>query len=152
MQRAEFVRKTKHVKAGHEDVGYSYVVIRRGQRPQRPDGEVGRLGSVGLRGQQKQAQIEAPMAELSVQDDAVRPELVAHVSPKEPALHSIELAAEVQPSEEVKSALRSEAYYWPRLVFPPLKRSGHIILDACTSEGILIHIFLDSSKSKVTPR
>lgn len=32
------------------------------------------------------------------------------------------------------AALRNEAFHWPRLVFPPLKKSGHIIIDACTAE------------------
>jgi hypothetical protein len=37
--------------------------------------------------------------------------------------------------EDLQEALRLEAYSWPRLVFPPLKKSGHIILDSCTAEG-----------------
>lgn len=40
-----------------------------------------------------------------------------------------------EPRTELESALRLEAYSWPRLVFPPLKKSGHIILDSCTAEG-----------------
>jgi ribosomal protein RSM22 (predicted rRNA methylase) len=43
------------------------------------------------------------------------------------------------PDEDDGAALqhvfREEAFAWPRLVFPPLKKSGHIILDACTAEG-----------------
>ena len=31
-----------------------------------------------------------------------------------------------------------EAFEWPRLVFPPLKRSGHIILDACAPQGLIV--------------
>jgi hypothetical protein len=37
---------------------------------------------------------------------------------------------------ELQAQLRGEAYRWPRLVFPPLKKSGHVILDACTAEGM----------------
>ena len=37
---------------------------------------------------------------------------------------------------EVQALLRQEAYQWPRLVFPPLKKGGHIILDACTVTGV----------------
>lgn len=33
--------------------------------------------------------------------------------------------------------IRSEAYNWPRLVFPPLKRTGHAILDVCSPEGTI---------------
>ena len=36
----------------------------------------------------------------------------------------------------LEAALRHEAYSWPRLIFPPLKRSKHVILDACTAEGM----------------
>jgi ribosomal protein RSM22 (predicted rRNA methylase) len=42
--------------------------------------------------------------------------------------------------EELRDQLRREAYQWPRLVFPPLKKSGHIILDACTAEGMFHHL------------
>lgn len=42
---------------------------------------------------------------------------------------------EVESPSNLEEALRSEAYGWPRLVFPPLKKSGHIIIDACTREG-----------------
>lgn len=41
--------------------------------------------------------------------------------------------------EQVDGALRREAYSWPRLVFPPLKRSKHVILDSCTAEGKITH-------------
>ena len=34
MQRPAFVRRTKDVNAGHEDVGYSYIILRRGTRPE----------------------------------------------------------------------------------------------------------------------
>ena len=34
--------------------------------------------------------------------------------------------------------LQTSAYHWPRIVYPPLKRSGHIILDTCTPEGLLL--------------
>jgi ribosomal protein RSM22 (predicted rRNA methylase) len=40
---------------------------------------------------------------------------------------------------DVNEAIRLEAYQWPRLVFPPLKKSGHIILDGCTAEGKPFH-------------
>jgi ribosomal protein RSM22 (predicted rRNA methylase) len=43
---------------------------------------------------------------------------------------------EDQTENEIHEAIRLEAYDWPRLVFPPLKRSGHIILDGCTAEGV----------------
>lgn len=80
------MRKTKHVRAGHEDIGYSYVVIRRGQRPM-----------------------------------PIEPEITDYT--------------QTNASRATPEDIRQEAYNWPRLVFPPLKRSGHVILDGCTAEG-----------------
>jgi len=47
---------------------------------------------------------------------------------------------ETQSAEELQEALRLEAFSWPRLVFPPMKRSGHVILDSCTAEGQSSHL------------
>lgn len=95
MQRPAFLRRAKDVRAGHEDIGYTYVVIKRGQRPVLPTNE----------------------------NDAL---------PKE---HSTGDESELISAADSEQRIRLEAYNWPRLVFPPLKRSGHIILDACTMEG-----------------
>ena len=37
--------------------------------------------------------------------------------------------------EDMQKELRAQAYQWPRLVYPPLKRSGHIIMDTCHPSG-----------------
>ena len=44
----------------------------------------------------------------------------------------------LQNSTDLQAQLRQEAYQWPRLIFRPLKKSGHIILDSCTVEGLCI--------------
>jgi hypothetical protein len=33
-------------------------------------------------------------------------------------------------------ALRAQAYSWPRIIYPPMKRSGHVILDMCNPDGM----------------
>ena len=38
---------------GHEDIGYSYVVVRRGSKPITGDIKVGRVGAVGKRAMDK---------------------------------------------------------------------------------------------------
>lgn len=137
------MRKTKHSGQGHEDTGYSYVVIRRGPRPAATEHKAGRVGEVGKREMQKIAQKDKRMTELTV--DGEHPPTVAAVSGTDDAdttsisqetgilgQSDIQMAAS---SEEMEEALRSEAYHWPRLVYPPLKKSGHIILDSCTAEG-----------------
>lgn len=95
LHRPAFLRKTKHAKAGHEDVGYSYIVIRRGQRP-------------------------VPF--------------VSHFQTRDK--HDL-LERDNFISDPSIERIRSEAYNWPRLVFPPLKRTGHAILDVCSPEGTI---------------
>lgn len=137
LQRPAFVRKTKHSGVGHEDSGYSYVVIRRGARPAQQGTKVGRLGYVGKVEAAKAALKEEPLKELIVEDD--------HHGAATDLDHplSSEAADEISPGaleladKDLEAALRLEAYSWPRLVFPPLKKSGHIILDSCTAEGTL---------------
>ncbi len=47
LQRPAFVRRTKHSAVGHEDIGYSYVIIRRGLRPDAVMTDIGRIGAIG---------------------------------------------------------------------------------------------------------
>ncbi|KAG6380818.1 mitochondrial small ribosomal subunit Rsm22-domain-containing protein [Boletus reticuloceps] len=146
LQRPTFVRRTKHAKQGHEDIGYSYVVIRRGPRPDstaldargRP---VGRTGGV------EREAIERANAGTSVLRELQRAHEHRHDRTKaEPRLESP--FDEFDSPSELKEVLRSEAYGWPRLVFPPLKKSGHIIIDACTREGKIMRLTIPKSQGK----
>ena len=47
LQGPSFVRKTKHTGKGKEDVGYTYVVVRRGERPVRDVHHVTQAQQVG---------------------------------------------------------------------------------------------------------
>lgn len=139
LQRPAFVRKTKHSGVGQEDSGYSYVVIRRGTRPAPQGTKVGRLGYVGKVEAAKAAFKEEPIKELVVEDHyshdaATDPDHpLPSEAPDENSPGAIELT-----EKDMHAALRLEAYSWPRLVFSPLKKSGHIILDGCTAEGTLL--------------
>ncbi len=112
---------------------YSYVVIRRGPRPTPTPTKVGRVGDVGRRELVKDLEASIPMAQLSLAGDRSGERANDH------AEEFIDMEARngeiALSSDELTAALRQEAYSWPRLVFPPLKRSGHIILDSCTAEG-----------------
>ncbi|KAI9570198.1 Rsm22-domain-containing protein [Boletus coccyginus] len=163
LQRPTFVRRTKHAKQGHEDIGYSYVVIRRGPRPDsttlgaggRP---VGRLGGVEREAVERAgagtgAQIAVSPASTSTPPASV--EILASTSEfpqwaeypgAEPRPESA--LAEPESPSSLKEVLRSEAYGWPRLVFPPLKKSGHIIIDACTREGKIMRLTIPKSQGK----
>ncbi|KAG7452133.1 Rsm22-domain-containing protein [Guyanagaster necrorhizus] len=135
LQRPSFVRKTKHSGRGHEDVGYAYVVIRRGPRPLRvPLSEgLGRIGSIGRR----EAEEEAKEVR-----EIVLTEGFGELEPQEEPL------LDKEPHENLVAALRHESYSWPRLVFPPLKKGGHIILDGCTQEGKIVRMTIPRSQGK----
>lgn len=123
-------------------MGYSYVVIRRGPRPEAPGTKSGRIGEVGKRELEKQ-DAKQPLSVLQLHEDFV--ESQGTTEPVEEVLEQEESTlGETFVSEDpetLQSSLRQEAYYWPRLVFAPLKRSGHIILDACAPEGKYVFSF-----------
>jgi hypothetical protein len=115
-------------------VGYSYVVLRRGERPTKPVGEPGReRGGSTIEeggGGQRNVWVDAE------DGDGIEMILENSEPPEEadPELDIPEKDGQIS-TEELTAHLRSEAYHWPKAIFPPLKRSKHIILDSCTAEG-----------------
>ncbi|TBU34443.1 Rsm22-domain-containing protein [Dichomitus squalens] len=154
MQRPEFVRKTKHSGTGHENMDYSYVVIRRGPRPAQTSAKAGRAGDIGLRELAKRAADSVPMNRLSLASDLHDETELSHKEESSRILESSEASneshelASAEVSAEVTSALRQEAYSWPRLIFPPIKRSGHVILDVCHPQGQIMRMTIPKSQGK----
>ncbi|KAH8099692.1 mitochondrial small ribosomal subunit Rsm22-domain-containing protein [Cristinia sonorae] len=146
LQRPEFLRKTKHSGVGHEDIEYSYVVIRRGPRPARVDTQFGRVGEVGRREEAKLFQSKTAITELVLDGDYLAEHRVEAQEDLGPA--ALEVSEPKLSPEELEAALRMEAYSWPRLVFPPLKKAGHIILDGCTQEGKIMRMTVPKSQGK----
>lgn len=190
------------MREGHEDIGYSYVVIQRGPRPSSVAEPAGRIGPVGKRVAEREVAARmAVLRELSQVDEHQNDPQSPSLSTLPPRLRSTEVksadqespnaipdtqytpadanedmglqtqvraygtgaatatgphvdtntSANLLPSHarqsrsltsksNLEESLRREAYRWPRLVFPPLKRSGHVIIDACTSEGLLFQL------------
>ncbi|KAF8910042.1 mitochondrial small ribosomal subunit Rsm22-domain-containing protein [Gymnopilus junonius] len=144
IQRPSFVRRTKHSGIGHEDIGYSYVIIRRGPRPTPTGTSVGRVGGIGKR-EEKTKPLGVPIKELKV----LTTEDILETVVEESA--TIGSALEIEPilePSDLHAQLRREAYQWPRLVFRPLKKSGHIILDSCTAEGKIMRLTIPKSQGK----
>lgn len=78
------------------------------------------------------------MKELILSDDPVE-DVTAGMKATDPGDDATTVVIETQSAEEMQETLRLEAFSWPRLVFSPMKRSGHVILDSCTAEGALPH-------------
>ncbi|KAF9567870.1 hypothetical protein CPC08DRAFT_655961 [Agrocybe pediades] len=149
LQRPSFLQKTKHSKFGHENTGYSYVVIRRGTRPAPVDSAVGRIGGIGKRALEDHRLANLPIKELQIHTDEAGTKLETSVV-DESSLSNVSEAEDLLDPEgpEMQSQLRREAYQWPRLVFRPLKKSGHIILDSCTAEGKIMRLTIPKSQGK----
>lgn len=41
-------------------------------------------------------------------------------------------------SSDATDSLETKAYEWPRLIQPPLKKHGHVVMDTCASSGMII--------------
>jgi ribosomal protein RSM22 (predicted rRNA methylase) len=132
LQRPRFLRKTKHSGRGEEDVGYSYLVIAKGERPKPhagTDATMGRVGGVGREEAEKaRTKVEGKSELREVEGGEF--EMVSLVDTS--GLHS---SPAVEPAAVDEEELRREAYAWPRLVAPPMKRSGHVIMDTCHPSG-----------------
>ncbi|BGP39048.1 37S ribosomal protein S22 [Rhodotorula kratochvilovae] len=103
-----FLRHTKHSTRGEEDAKFSYVVIRRGQRPVSP-------------------------ARASAFSDLLASVEVSGIPAEAEAATSVVIstsAEDVEAAIDVPSELA-----WPRLVAAPKKRSGHVIMEVCASSG-----------------
>lgn len=95
---------------------------------------LGRVGAVGKSALEREA-LKSSIKELQVHSEDAS-DVDSHSQEAEAgAVTTPSLPEAGSATEDVDEAIRLEAYQWPRLVFPPLKKSGHIILDECTAEG-----------------
>ncbi|KAG9013377.1 37S ribosomal protein S22 [Tulasnella sp. JGI-2019a] len=157
LQRPEFVRLTKHAYKATEDVTYSYVVIRRGTRPEVTDmaymevaggAERMRRGAVArdeaLSVERKERKQEGGSAVVEEDETGA-----LHLPGKAPADDDSGTATQSEAEVAADMAsLRLESYGWPRVIYPPIKRSGHVILDACTVDGNISRITIPRSQGK----
>lgn len=139
MERPPFVRRTKHSGVGHEDIGYSYVVIRRGPRPSIPNVKVGRLGDVGRR-QMQLEEAKHPPVELELDDGSPQISSTHVIAITEPE-KTVE--SHDRDPEEIENLMKAEAFHWPRLILPPLKKSGHVIMDVCGPSGMCLSVYVN---------
>lgn len=144
----KFARKTKHSKRGEEDKNYVYLVVARGERPNvEASTELSRVGRIGAVGkeqiQKEQAKMQGKSVLREVEGDKhgqgrVQMEMVSlqevaeedRIKKGEPALPNMDVD-----QKEMRDHLRAEAYSWSRLVAPPMKKSGHVIMDVCAPSG-----------------
>ncbi|GAA6005050.1 hypothetical protein JCM10207_008492 [Rhodosporidiobolus poonsookiae] len=110
VQNPTFLRHTKHTSRGQDDAKFSYVVIRRGQRP-------------------LPASVAETAVELSQPGEAV-------------VLHDATVKEKEGPIDVAEELAR------PRIIAPPMKRSGHIIFDVCSPSGDIERHTIPKSQGK----
>ena len=141
LSRPAFLRHTKHASKGHEDILYSYVIIKRGIRPAAPArlwepvvkpplGTLSKKGKRVLKEASTDAVDTEGMTSLAQIDLEWHHETETLADQRRRDRHWV---SEAPPRPE--GEIRAESFYWPRVIYPPLKRSGHVILDTCTKEG-----------------
>lgn len=146
----KFLRQTKHSKRGEEDKKYVYLVVARGERPVAEENSdlsrVGRMGAVAKEQLQRDKnKLEGKSVLREVEGDKhgggqVQMEMVSlsdvaeedRIRKGDPPAPNMDVDGQA-----LTDHLRGEAYSWSRLVAPPLKRSGHVIMDVCSSSGEL---------------
>ncbi|CAE6401210.1 unnamed protein product [Rhizoctonia solani] len=179
VQTPPFLRLTKHSREGHEDVAYSYVVIRRGMSPVTHHtqqygslvakglvGAVGRESSEKMRldevtgSSKRKSQVKGRRKDrhgrqvLEVGDDGVWTGLMdTGAMEHEAGVDRNDPSQTQEPAESVEryseeEVLCSSIGTWPRIIYPPMKRSGHVIIDTCTNEGSIARITIPRSQGK----
>ncbi|KAH8916167.1 Rsm22-domain-containing protein [Atractiella rhizophila] len=123
VQTEEWHRATKGGKTAEaeEDAKFSYLVIRRGKKPPNPNPSWDRHVDLEA-GTNTTNAIEGTWSNHS-----------GSAAKEEGDTESIELDEELAGT----GIKREESLYWPRLISPPLKRSGHVAMHVCASSGWL---------------
>ncbi|ORY31016.1 ketopantoate hydroxymethyltransferase-domain-containing protein [Naematelia encephala] len=155
LQTPDAARKTKHSKKGEEDKRYTYLVIARGERPVTTALGMEQYFSAGRMG---------GVAKDVIQRDIMKREgksVIQEIHGEEMThyeavpLHELEAppqttaeATTIPAQSKVLEHLRLEAASWPRLVAPPMKRSGHVVMDTCHPDGNIQRLTYAKSHGK----
>ena len=89
------------------------------------------MGDVGRR-QKQLEEAKRPPIELEL-DDGSPQTSSTHVVSTQPEKM---MGSHDRDPEEIEHLMKAEAFHWPRLVLPPLKKSGHVIMDVCGPSGM----------------
>lgn len=154
IQAPRFLRKTKHSDRGEEDKKYVYLVVARGPRPtvvaEGEISELGRMGRVAKEQLEKErakeegkgvfAPVEGSGSEHVHYERIPIKEAVSEEASSQQTVggsaNDAESSTSALDNGEIVGHIRDEAYSWPRLVGPPLKKGGHIIMDVCAASGM----------------
>lgn len=118
VQIPDFLQKTKGTKRGEDDAKYSYVIIRRGQRPV-----------------PREPERPSAFADMLASLDAGRPATAADTTSSPGSTMTVSATQSEAPVDPAADLA------WARIIAPPSKGSGHVTLDTCASSGMSRGLF-----------
>lgn len=119
IQRPKFLKVTKHTLVDEEDCKFSYVIVRRGSRDECKFDE-SKLG------------LDDQVSEVNDHQTGSRDQVIESNQVED---HSVE-------------RIRTNPINWPRIILPPHKKKGHVILDVCSSNGQIERMTIPKSQGK----
>ncbi|KAF8940800.1 37S ribosomal protein S22 [Dissophora ornata] len=139
VQRPDFLRKTKHSKENFEDSKYTYVVLRKGARPVfTPPPPLTQPSSADNMQTQLQQTLESKAE--SEDSSSKKKKKYQKLPPPPPVTYDN--------VEDIFAA----SHDWSRIVVPPLKKDGHVVIDTCAANGYLERIIIPKSQGKIPYR
>ncbi|KAJ3298744.1 37S ribosomal protein S22 [Borealophlyctis nickersoniae] len=120
-------RNARGLKRNSEDSKFAFVVLRRGPRPIKTklelDAEKLATAPNVAENEKGEEKTSPKVAEIEKEKEKTREKRIVHQG------------EDVEGDKSAARDILREAYNWPRLVMPPLKRGGHVIIDVCGSGG-----------------
>ncbi|KAF9177357.1 37S ribosomal protein S22 [Haplosporangium sp. Z 767] len=145
VQRPDFLRKTKHSKANFEDAKYTYVVLRKGPRPTFTPTSPTPIPAEVIETTESPA--EPNTSTQALEHDS---------SQSPPAVPRKKKYTKLPPPPPVTYDTPEDMFAasnaWSRIVVPPLKKDGHVVIDTCGASGYLERIIIPKSQGKVPYR
>lgn len=145
-------RKTKHSKENYEDSKYTYVILRRGPRPLFNSSPVPSPSLISTSTTTStpippdhsviQPQLSGFASDAQGSTDPLAAKRTKYKKPPPPP------PVTYDNPEDMFAASHS----WSRIVIPPLKKDGHVVMDTCAANGYLERIIIPKSQGKTPYR
>ncbi|KAG0046662.1 37S ribosomal protein S22 [Gryganskiella cystojenkinii] len=138
LQRPDFLRKTKHSSENFEDAKYTYVILRKGTRPS------------------YKPKVTPPTAEITAPGPTTTNTTTTSSDNDESTSQSKKKFKKPPPpppvTYETAEEMLAASHDWSRIVVPPLKKDGHVVIDTCAASGSLERIIIPKSQGKIQYR
>lgn len=144
-----FMRATTQQHRGDAATSYCYLIVQRGHRPSVDASTAAWTPSVPVDLQPhvpRSVQRLAASARTGVLDH-LRSGRVLDADETTDATNACTSALQEAGVDEHR-VMQTEAYAWPRLIRPPLKKGGHVTMDACCASGDLRRFTLPRSAGR----